>query len=577
MTDLMRLLKLMRPYRGWLLLGILLSFITLLANVALMAVSGWFITAMALAGVAGVSMNYFTPAAVIRACAIVRTVGRYGERLLSHEATLRLLSGLRLWFYEHLEPLAPAALQSYRSGDLLSRIRADIDALDNFYLRILMPVSVALLACAVFVIFVWQLYAPLVWILLGFLLAAGVAVPVIMARLSRLPGKRLVETAAELRTTVIDGVQGLPELSLYGATRQQASIMSCLGDSLAQDQARLSQLSGLSQGALLLCSQLAMWFVLLLAIPAVSASRMAPAELAMLALFTLASFEAVAPLPLAFQSLAETLASARRIFSLVDQAPLVQEPSGPSPQMDSLDIRFKQVGFRYPASRDWVLQDINLELPAGKKLAVIGATGSGKTSLVNLLLRFWETGEGEITLGNQPLNAYHCEDIRRQIAVVSQHGHLFNASIRQNLLLANPEASQARLEQACRTAQIHNFIQSLPQGYDTQLGEAALRLSGGEARRVAIARALLKDAPILVLDEPAEGLDASTETAMLEALYQSVQDKTVLLISHSLKGLSKMDEIVVLDDGRICERGTHAELLQQQGYYYALRQMRIQN
>jgi ATP-binding cassette subfamily C protein CydC len=549
--DLARLVGLFRPFAGWMLLGVVLSLITLIANLTLMAVSGWFIASMAIAGAAGVSMNYFTPAAVIRACAIARTLGRYGERLVTHEATLRLLSALRVWLYERLEPLAPARLQRYRSGDLLSRIRADIDTLDQFYLRTLVPTLTAVVASFAFVLVLFSHDPRLALILLTFLLLAGGGVPWLVGFLGEAPGRRMVGLKAELRAAVIDGVQGLAELEAYGAAAAQARHIQALDRALGREQRHLSALAGLSQGTIGLSANLALWLTVWTAIPLVGTGVMPPANLAMLALFTLAAFEAVAPLPAAFQSLGETRAAARRVLEILDAEPQVIEPREPVPPPSGFNIAFERVSFTYPGAVRPALRDVELDCAQGAKVAIRGPTGSGKTTLINLLLRFWAPDQGRITLGGIDIAALGGEAVRQRIAVVSQHNQLFTGTIRDNLLLANPVARQADLEQVCRTAELHDFIATLPERYDTPVGEAGVALSGGQARRLAIARALLKDAPILVLDEPTEGLDGPTARALMRTLRALMAGRTVLLITHRPEGLDGMDRVVTLDRGRL--------------------------
>ncbi|MEA3274854.1 MAG: thiol reductant ABC exporter subunit CydC [Pseudomonadota bacterium] len=566
MRELWRLWRLFRPYREWILFGFLAALITLLANVTLMAVSGWFIASMAVAGAAGMSMNYFTPAAMIRASAMARTGGRYVERLVTHEATFRLLSSLRVWFYGHLEPLAPARLQQFHSGDLLSRIRSDIDALDNLYIRILVPLLVACASLALFFGFLLLYDTALALAGLSFLLAAGVLVPLWTQHRGAEPGSRMVETDSELRAAAVDGIQGLPELLVYNAADAHAERLHRLSQELTADQDRMSRYTGISQGAVGLSANLALWTLLWLGIPLVQSGRILPPDLAMLALFTLASFEAVAPLPRAFQQLGATITAARRLFAIVDTRPAVDEPRELSPQPSRLDLELRAVRFTYPGGTRPALDRIDLSLPQGKRLAVVGATGSGKSTLLNLLLKFWQPDAGEILLGGYGLGAFRGEDLRRRIAVVSQHTHLFNAAIRENLLLASPEASAGALEQACEIAQIHDFVSALPDGYDTWVGETGVRLSGGQARRIAIARALLKDTPILLLDEPTEGLDAPTERALMAALDRLMEGRTVLLITHRPVGLERMDEILVLDRGRILEQGDHHSLFGSEYY-----------
>jgi len=566
MSELSRLWTLFQPYRAWVLAGFLVALLTLVANVALMAVSGWFITAMAVAGASGVAMNYFTPAALIRGSAIGRTAGRYLERLINHEATLRQLAGLRVWFYQHLEPLAPARLQQYHSADLLSRIRADIDALDNLYIRVLVPVLVAATAGIGFFLFTALYDLTLALLLLTMLLVAGVLLPWAARRLGTGPGQRMVAAESELRQLAIDGTQGLSELLVYGAADAHARRLDAASRALIADQDRMSRIAGIGQGAVGLSANLTLWGMLWLGIPLVVDGSLAPPQLAMLALFALAAFESVAPLPLAFQQLEATLTAARRLFAIVDAEPAVVDPPGPSPRTRDNAIEIRNLRFSYPGADRPALDGLDLDLGEGRRVAIVGATGSGKSTLLNLLLGFWRQDAGTIRLGGEPLSAFRGEDLRARIALVSQHTHLFDASIRENLLLAAPDAPQGRLEQVCETAQIHEFIAALPEGYDTWVGETGVRVSGGQARRIAIARALLRDAPILLLDEPTEGLDAATERALMDAVRVLMRGRSTLLITHRPVALADMDEILVMQRGRIIERGNHKELLTAEHY-----------
>lgn len=565
MKPLWRLLMLFKPYLGWMLLGILASALTLFANVALMAISGWFIAAMGLAGVAGISMNYFTPAAMIRATAILRTAGRYAERLLTHEATFRLLAQLRVWFYRHLEPLAPAGLEGYRSGDLLSRIRADIDTLDNLYVRVLVPLVVALLGILVFSHVAYVYVPQLGWLLLGMLLLAGVALPLWTNRLGRDPGRQVVESSASLRTGIIDGLQGMAELTVCGANEEHARQVEQTSRRLITAQERMSRISGLSQTSLLLSANLALWGGMLIAVPQVASSGIEPPDLAMLALFILAAFESVMPLPDAFRMLGQTLTAANRLFEIVDREPLIREPDQGKALPQDFHLQCASVGFRYALDGPMVLQDIDLDLAPGRRIAVLGPTGSGKSSLIQLLLRFREPQAGHITLAGKALADYHSEDLRDWIAVVPQQVYLFNTTIRDNLRVARPDADASELERVCRIAQIHDFIISQPEGYDTWVGETGVKLSGGQARRIAIARALLREFRLLVLDEPGEGMDTATHQALLDALLPYLEGRGLLMITHQPIGLDRMDDILVIDNGTIIETGTPQALIQNRG------------
>jgi ATP-binding cassette subfamily C protein CydC len=570
-ADLRRLLVLYLPYRKWMFWGALAAFATVLANVALMATSGWFIAQMALVGLAGAAMNYFTPAAFIRAMAIARTGGRYLERLITHEATFRVLQELRVWFYQRLEPLAPARLAELRSADLSSRILSDIDALNHLYLRVLVPVGVGVAAGAVIVV-VQALYSGRVALAsLLFLLLAGIAVPALAFRMGQPAGRRLVDLRAALRSAAVDGLQGLGELRIYGGTDRQAERIAALTDDMIVAQRRLSDASGWSQGLLGLLANLAMWTALLLAVPLVASGGITPAQLPMLALFVLAGFEAVLPLPLALQMLGETLAAARRVFAVIDARPQVDEPPDlPEPRWTTPEIAIDGLRLRYPdrddTVRPWAIDGLDLHLRPGERVALVGPSGAGKSTVVQVLLRFWEYQHGSVRVGGHDLRDWPGDALRRHVAVVSQDTYLFNTTIRDNLLLARPDASHTDLVAACRAAQLHDFVTSLPDGYDTWVGEAGMRLSGGQARRVAIARALLRNAPVLILDEPTEGLDARTERELLHDIGRLMEGRTVLLITHRLAALpAAVDRVVVMESGREVEAGTPDDLLRREG------------
>ncbi len=556
MQHYLRLWQLFKPYRGWLALGIFLAYLTMLANVGLLAISGWFIATMGLAGVAGVGTNYFTPSALIRAMAIIRTAGRYGERLVTHEATLRVLAGVRVWFYEQVEPLAPAGLAQYRSGDLLSRIRADIDRLDQVYLRLILPVSVAVLAVAAFAI-VLSFYHPLLALIeVVMLLLAGALIPGLVYRSGHKISRKVVKTSAQLRSELVNDLQGMGELLVYGADQRHAERLQHFSSQLADQQQQRRRLTDSAQSALGLCANLGLWLVLLIAIPLLHQQVIQPADLAMLALFTLACFEAVAPLPLAFQALGETTGALARIFTLVDQQPVVKEPEQPLALPPVLNFRFEQVSFSYPQPADRsispstpALKQVSFDFSAGKKLAIVGPTGSGKSTVTNILLKFYEPDSGAVLLNGEPLSRFAGEELRARMAVVPQQTHLFNQSVRNNLLLAKAEATQEELEAACRLVLVHDTIMGFPEGYDTFTGEAGVRLSGGQARRLVIARALLKAADVLILDEPTEGLDPDNARQLIANIVTECERRgqSLLLITHRLQQLEAFDEVLVME------------------------------
>lgn len=570
-SDLRRLLALHRPYLGWLLLGVLLSLLATLANVALMATSGWFIAGMAIAGVLGTQINYFLPSAGIRGFSILRIISRYGERLVTHEATFRVITAVRVWFYERIEPLAPARLQGLHSGDLLSRLRADVDRLDRFYLSILLPLLVAAIAVLLFTVFLAMHSAMAALVNLGMLLLAGVGIPLAVNLLGNAAGRDKVALESQLRTHVIDGVQGLAELMVHGADDAQSERIEAASHAMIKRQETLAGLAAMSQAALVLLTGAAVVGGLLVTIPLVRSGLLPPANLAMIALFTLATFEVVAPLPNAFKVLGETLASARRLFALVDAEPEVPEPTLPiTHSVQAADIEFRDVHFAY-AGRAPVLKGIDLRIEAGERIAILGATGSGKSTLINLLLRFWAADQGTVLFAGEDVRAWSGNALRRRLAVVSQHAHIFNATLRENLLIANPTASEDDLLQACEQAGIAEFIRQ--RGLDSFVGEAGIKLSGGQRRRLTLARALLRDTPVLILDEPGEGLDARTEQTLIQGLIADRPEQTRVFITHRFAGLEAMDRIVVMDQGRIVEAGSHCDLMARHGLYRRLRSL----
>ena len=546
MKEFFRLLKLMIPQWPWLLLGVCCSAATLLANAALLSLAAWFLACMAMAGISGVPFNYHLPSAGIRALAIVRTLGRYAERLFSHEATFRLLTTLRVWFFSRLEPLAPAGLKGMHSGDVFSRIKSDIDNLDEFYLRFILPMISAFFVLAAVFVFVFRyspgigLYMTLLWA------AAGIALPLAILRLGFPWGARQVASFAGMRTIAVDLIRGMEELIVFGRSKDLLVALERENKNQAAVQARLSRLEAFSEAGMVLCIGLSLWGVLMLAIPLVENGALSGENLPMLIVLALLSFEGVQPLPSAFKAWGRIRASAGRLFSIIDQRQAVREPGQNLPDPGDWGIEFKNVYFTYPERDRPVHKDFSFDVKSGEKLGIIGPTGSGKTSIISLLMRFYECGAGDILLGGQHIAGYTSEKLRSWIGVIAQDTYLFNASIRENLALADPKAQDDALYAALKTARLDEFVRSLPRKLETQVGQAGMKLSGGQARRLAIARTILKKAPVLILDEPTEGLDPETETALWKTLETVMAGKTVILITHREAGLAYMDRVVSL-------------------------------
>ncbi|GAA0511382.1 thiol reductant ABC exporter subunit CydC [Tatumella terrea] len=545
MNDLRHLLKLARPWRLRMAVGIALSVVVILSNVTLLSVSGWFIASMALAGVGKLTLEFFTPAAAIRGLAVLRTFARYLERLVTHDATLRLLSVLRVWFYKHLEPLAPARLQDFRDGDLLARLRADIDSLDNFYLRILAPAIAGLISSiAILCVLFW--FSPgVAGIDVVMLLLAGVVIPVAVAAGTKKSGNDVAGLRASLQVASTDLIRGLGELQVAGAVRRQTRHLSDLSQQLISAQRHQAWISALGSALSALAGQLGMFCTFLFLLSAVQAGKIAGNDFVMLVFAVLASTEAVAALPAAFAALGVTREAARRIFSMAELKPAITLPET-SVTPEHFDLAFSGVTMRYGAGKPAVLDSLSFSVSEGHCLALLGPSGAGKTTILNLIQGFWEC-EGSVTIGGHEVRTLSDEVLRQVISVVGQKTYLFNASIRDNLRLVAPDADDDALWQALAKASLEEEIRAFPHGLDTLVGELGARLSGGQARRIAIARAFLSQAPVILLDEPTEGLDATNTGLVLNSLKTLVKGKTTLLVTHQIQPLVLADSRLILE------------------------------
>ena len=590
----LRLLQLALPVKNWMFLAAILGSLTVVSGIGLAATSAYLISAAALhPSVAALQVAIVG----VRFFGIGRGIFRYAERLVSHKATFRLLANLRVWFYKALEPLLPARIivqaqgaeemgpvgigeergqaPPLRSGDLLRRAVADIDLLQNFYIRIVAPPIVAVIVGLVMWGFLGAFGAAFGFVFIFFFLLASIGVPLLTHLLSQRLGAEIVETRAQLHAQLVDSIQGIADLVAFGQEEHQEEQLRRLNIRLTRLQMAMARIGGTQSSLTNLLMNVMTWTMLVVAIPTIRAGHLDPIFLALLVLATIASFEIVLPLAGAFQQIGGSLEAARRLFEIVDAEPSTHEPDNPSPQIRDYSIVVEHLHFRYSNTEPEVLQDIKFTLPQKHFIAVVGPSGSGKSTLVHLLLRYWDYHQGHIQLGGYELRDYKQDDLYKLVSVIEQDTHLFNTSIRENLMLARPEATHAEMEEAARLAQIHDFVLTLPRGYDTQVGEQGLRLSGGERQRIAIARAFLKDAPILLLDEPTVNLDAISERGVLQALRNLAAERTTIMVTHHLIDLDMADEILVLQAGKVVERGKHAELLETEGLYWRMWKQRI--
>jgi ATP-binding cassette subfamily C protein CydC len=561
MRDLMRIY---RPYRLWMMGGIGLALLTVLANFGLLALAGWFLASTGFVGVSSYAaqnaFNFFVPSAGVRFFATLRVLARYLGRLVDHEATLRQLAGLRSFFYARIEPLAPAGLLGERSGDLVGRLVADIDRLGEFHLRVFAPFAVAFLAALAMALLFWALVPATGLALLFGLILAGLAVPLATQALGNRPSRHAVALKAAMRADVVDAIQGMAELLTYGAAPAFTERIDRANRALIAEEKKLAAIAGLGAAATTLVAGLTMLAMLLIGGALILSYRLGGADLPLFILGALAAFEAVAPLPQAFQYWGGMREAARRVFAILDRPPPVAEPIQSPKRPARLDLALKGVRLRYGEDGPWVLDGLDLVIGEGEHVAILGRSGAGKTSLLNLLLRFAPYQAGSVTIGGVELSAVRGEDMRSLFTVVSQKSHLFAGSIRDNLLIAKPDAEDRALWQALESAQLAAFVHTLPEGLDSLVGEAGTRLSGGEARRLALARAALRASPFLILDEPTEGLDPLTAAAYRRDLDRLTVGRTRILITHRLVGVADADRVVLIAAGRVVEDGRYADL-----------------
>lgn len=552
MSDLGFFFALFKPHWRWLLGGWLLSLLTAVAAIALLTLSGWFICAAALAGLAAdgaaLTFNFLQPAAEIRALAIMRTLGRYAERILTHEATFRVLADVRVWFFAQMLPRHAAVL---RSGDVLSRMTADIDALDSLYLRLAAPLLSAAVGIAAMAFFLYA-YAPSIALsTLLLLLLSGAAVPWLFSRLGHDNAAMTIAAGARLRSHCVEMLQGLSDLLANQAEthfRNQAAEHS---RQLIALQRRNNRFAAWSAALTPAVAQSALLAALALGAESLVDGELPGATLAMLLFCILGAFELVMPLPPALQMLGATKTAAQRVRSAAVAPLAIGEPQTPRALPVGNELHLEKAGFRYASQAPWVLRDIDLTLAQGRKLLLLGSSGAGKTTLLHCLTRFADPQQGRITLGGIDYRQLASDALLSRFGMLSQHTQLFAASVRDNILLAKPDASAAELTSAIAAAGLQDFIRGLPDGLQTWVGEHGRNVSGGEARRIALARVYLKDAPILLLDEPTEGLDAKTEDSVFTALQEFARHKTVIMVSHRLKWLNWFDAVYWLRDGKL--------------------------
>ena len=568
-APLLRTLALARPAAGRLALATLLGAGAVAAAIGLIATSAWLISRSAqrpqesAVAIAIVGVQFF---------ALARGLCRYAERVIGHDAAFRVLSDLRVSVYERLERLAPLGLPAFGSGELLARLIGDIDSLQDLLLRVVPPFAIALLVGAATVGLMWWMLPAAGLILLVALLIAATLVSWLTGTLAARTEARQAAARGELTASVVDLIEGAPELAVNGATAEQLERAMAADTEVTQLAGTAARTAGIGQGLTSLCVGLAMWGALVAGVSAVHAGRLEGVLLAGIVLIPLVAFELVTPLPGATQTLQRVRRAAARVLEVMDTPPPVQEPGNPRTlaSTGSPTLRTRDLRYRYPGQAHWALDGVDLDLSPGRRVAVVGPSGAGKSTLAGVLLRFLPYAGGSVTLDGIELAELDGDEIRRAIGLVAQDAHVFDNTLEENLRLARRGATAEEFDDALAAARLLDWTRELPAGLQTEVGERGARISGGQRQRLAIARALLADFPVLVLDEPGEHLDTQTADAIVADLLMVTEGRTTLLITHRLTGLEDVDEVLVLDHGRVLEHGTHGELLALGGRYAAL-------
>ena len=572
MHALLPFLRLFKFAKLPLFLGLVLMITGLASSIGLLTTSGWFLAATAIAGL-GSLFNFFYPSASVRGLAIGRTLFRYFEKLVTHDATFRILAKLRVQVFEKIIPLSPGVLNRYRNSDLLNRLVSDVDTLDSLYLRLIAPFITAIFVILAMCIGLSFVNAPLALGLGASLLLLVFVIPTVFYQLGKKFGDKLVHSRALYRTQFLEFIQAQAELLLFNAEDKLKDNMAKTEANWQADQQKEANLSGFSTALSLFLNGLIiaamLWFS--------SQAEFGNDEyrMAFIALFTFAafaSFEILMPLGSAFLHIGQVIASAERVTDIIEQQPLVTfNGKAEFDQNATTLIEAKDLSFTYPERQNRALENLNLTIQKGKKVAILGKTGSGKSTLLQLLVRNYDANQGELFLAGKPIADYAEDTLRSQFCFLTQRVHVFSDTLRQNLQFASAvNISDEKMIEVLNQVGLGKLLEQ-EQGLDIWLGDGGRPLSGGEQRRLGLARILLNDAPILLLDEPTEGLDRETERQILRLILAHAENKTLIMVTHRLTAIEQFDELCVIDEAKLIEKGTYAELLQlEKGFFKQL-------
>ncbi|HHF5222242.1 TPA: cysteine/glutathione ABC transporter ATP-binding protein/permease CydC [Haemophilus influenzae] len=568
MRTLLPFIRLFKFAKFPLILGLVLMILGLGSSMGLLTVSGCFLAATAIAGL-GTLFNFFYPSASVRGLAIGRTVMRYFEKIVTHDATFRILSKLRVQVFEKIIPLSPAVLNRYRNSDLLNRLVSDVDTLDSLYLRLLAPFFTAAFVIIAMTIGLSFINIPLALGLGLFLLILLIIIPTIFYRLGQQFGERLIQARTTYRTQFLEFIQAQAELLLFNAEDKLKEKMSVTEKTWQEDQAKEAKLSGFSTALVLFLNGLLISGMLWFASNAdFGTDEYRTAYIALFTFAALAAFEIIMPLGAAFLHIGQVIAAAERVTEIIEQKPLVEFNGNEEFETKVRLISAKNLNFSYPEQETLVLKNLTLDLEQGKKIAILGKTGSGKSSLLQLLVRNYDANQGELLLAEKPISTYSENTLRNQICFLTQRVHVFSDTLRQNLQFASAdEISDKKMIEVLHQVGLSKLLEQ-EDSLNLWLGDGGRPLSGGEQRRLGLARILLNNAPILLLDEPTEGLDRETERQILRLILQHAENKTLIMVTHRLSSIEQFDKICVIDNGRLIEEGDYSSLITKENGFF---------
>lgn len=569
MRTLLPFIRLFKFAKFPLILGLVLMILGLGSSMGLLTVSGWFLAATAIAGL-GTLFNFFCPSASVRGLAIGRTVMRYFEKIVTHDATFRILSKLRVQVFEKIIPLSPAVLNRYRNSDLLNRLVSDVDTLDSLYLRLLAPFFTAAFVIIAMTIGLSFVNIPLALGLGLFLLILLIIIPTVFYRLGQEFGERLIQARATYRTQFLEFIQAQAELLLFNAEDKLKENMSATEKTWQEDQAKEAKLSGFSTALVLFLNGLLISGILWFASNAdFGTDEYRTAYIALFTFAALAAFEIIMPLGAAFLHIGQVIAAAERVTEIIEQKPIVEFSGNEEFETKVRLISAKDLSFSYPGQETLVLKNLTLDLEQGQKIAILGKTGSGKSSLLQLLVRNYDANQGQLLLAEKPISAYSENTLRNQICFLTQRVHVFSDTLRQNLQFASvDEISDEKMIEVLHQVGLSKLLEQEEKGLNLWLGDGGRPLSGGEQRRLGLARILLNNAPILLLDEPTEGLDRETERHILRLILQHAENKTLIMVTHRLSSIEQFDKICVIDNGRLIEEGDYNSLITEENGFF---------